>query len=185
MAKRPAPKPRTRASVAAENPGAGGTVGNQIRTTDPRELAPSGVTAHDDGTFTDVDGNEVVRDSDGNWLDHEGNVIDHPATTAENPVDAEVEMETVDPTDDDLARADALEAEAAKLREPKQQPVQVAHDSNTHIGFGGEGGGIASYIEAPEGWNRDREILYAGVRYEHVSDDADGCWIYRHLDRHP
>lgn len=97
---------------------------------------------------------------------------------------AEVTEVEVEASDAELAQADALEAQAANLRKPKMVPVEVHHDPLTHFGLWVSGG--VSYIDsekdpAAHGWQHDRTILYGGTSYEHTHEDADGCWIYKHL----
>lgn len=75
----------------------------------------------------------------------------------------------------DADAAAAVEAAAAAERAKRQATPEK------FIGIDVGRTGDAAYQDAPKNWDRDRTVFLAGVTYEHVSDDADGVWIYRHL----
>lgn len=59
------------------------------------------------------------------------------------------------------------------------EPPPVTRDPTKTIGLESGIHGEYLYLEAPPEWHRDSRMLYGGLNYEHVSDDRDGCWIYR------
>lgn len=67
--------------------------------------------------------------------------------------------------------------EAIEKDEPA--PVQKKRDPAKTIGFETDVFGEHRYVDAPEGWERDRVVLADGARYEACAIDSEGCWIYR------
>ena len=55
----------------------------------------------------------------------------------------------------------------------------VRRNKLLEVGIDSVGSGSYNYVDAPEGWHRDRVIRIGGNVFEHVDDDGDGCWLYR------
>lgn len=106
--------------------------------------------------------------------------------------------ETVDTTAVDEAKARVDEA-AATLAEAQAdhdaavaehaaavEEARVPHDPAEEVGLQ-LGGGAISYIEHSHPKDAagepvfDRTVQHGGKTYEHVAEDVDGCWLYRHL----
>jgi len=78
-------------------------------------------------------------------------------------------------------------------RKPAVQPQQTHDDPATEVDEDREerreepalfaglemGGGAVEYVRIEE--DRPRRLSYNGANWEHVSEDADGIWIYRRM----
>lgn len=78
-----------------------------------------------------------------------------------------------------LAKAEADHANAVAQEEAtkvveKRDPLKV-------IGLDHSGSGTYSYVDAPEGFFKDRTIRVGRDNFEHVADDKDGVWLYRRM----
>lgn len=86
-----------------------------------------------------------------------------------------------------VAAADAKRASLAQSETASQQAEAEALAREERISsplqyVGLDLGGGISYIKLKDAApSRDRCVTVDGRTYEHVSDDADGIWIYRHL----
>lgn len=67
----------------------------------------------------------------------------------------------------------AITESVAPVREPRD-PAKV-------VGLDRSRDGCYDYVEAARSpYGRDRTIVVDGARYDHVADDVDGVWLYRH-----
>lgn len=69
---------------------------------------------------------------------------------------------------------------------PDPQPVEAAPEPAPRVPrnpaheVGLDRGRDGTYDYITFGGRRDRAIVVEGQRFEHVADDPDGCWLYRH-----
>lgn len=86
------------------------------------------------------------------------------------------------------AAVEAQEAAAVAEREAaveatKQEAQKVARKANPKqfCGLLVEGLTEPDYVDNPAGDKLERTLSLGGVVYEHVSEDVDGVWVYKHL----
>lgn len=78
-----------------------------------------------------------------------------------------------------LEAAEKVAAEAAAAAAAQKEARKAA--PRHFCGLLVEGLVEPDYIDNPDGDKRERTLTVSGTVYEHVSEDSDGVWVYKHL----